>query len=210
MFNCGKMEHIFEYVRRDKGSYYIDEFTSEDARQAFEEGEFYLKIHGECGLIDVQANKAYRRNQSKIIPENNSSLPSFANVQCPNPTVYRDEVYSLEEIPTSIEEIEKLKLGKKQKKMFIERANAYQTYKKEDHEKFIQRSVEWIGTKIQRTPGVIDQASFIIHENMNVKKIEQLNSKLLRSFENLKFTFSEFIIEGFVIADKRLDFVYKS
>ena len=41
----------------------LDEFESDDTKEAFINGDFYLKVHGECGWIS-QSGEAYRRNQS--------------------------------------------------------------------------------------------------------------------------------------------------
>ena len=41
----------------------LDEFESNDTKEAFINGDFYIKVHGECGWIS-RSGEAYRRNQS--------------------------------------------------------------------------------------------------------------------------------------------------
>ena len=41
----------------------LDEFESNDTKEAFINGDFYIKVHGECGWISPSGD-AYRRNQT--------------------------------------------------------------------------------------------------------------------------------------------------
>ena len=41
----------------------LDEFESNDSEAAFVKGDFYIKVHGECGWIS-KSGEAYRRNQT--------------------------------------------------------------------------------------------------------------------------------------------------
>ena len=42
-----------------------------------------------------------------------------------NSAIYRDDIYSLQTIPVKDEEIEKLEMGKRQKKLFLDRAGIH-------------------------------------------------------------------------------------
>ena len=64
-------------------------------------------------MIDIENKRAFRRNQSKSVPEANFALPNYSNIENPNPHFYREEQYSLEKIPVTEDEISQLKLGKK-------------------------------------------------------------------------------------------------
>merc|ERR1711962_1388756 len=110
--------HIFKYQKCDTGKFmYTDEFESNVSKEAFENGDFYIKVHGECGWIS-QSGEAYRRNQSKTIPKSNKVLENGSNS-----STYRDDIYSLEAVPVIFDEIEaNHTLGKNQKKLFLDRA----------------------------------------------------------------------------------------
>ena len=53
IWNGGKVGSMFVY----QGNKYNDnlEFTSEEARESFYYGKWYLKVHGSCGAIDIKS-----------------------------------------------------------------------------------------------------------------------------------------------------------
>ena len=90
--------------------------------------------------------------------------------------------------------------------MFSERAGAFQSFicNLEKRKKCGSKlSVEWIGTKIQKTPGILNAATFIVHEDMSINNFAIFKSHDLRSLEKLKYFANNYIIEGFVVKDRR-------
>ena len=118
-----------------------------------------------------------------------------------NSAIYRDDIYSLQTIPVIFDEIEKLSLGKRQKKLVIDRAKAVQ----EASEKIANlsgngASIEWIGTKIQKTPGIMREAGFIFHHDLKIENFG-LEKDIIR--EDLKQFFRNYIVEGLVARHPR-------
>ena len=151
-----------------------------------------------------------------------------------NSAIYRDDIYSLQTIPVKNDEIEKLGLGKRQKKLFLDRAgihgpesvgprNSYElgpggTWMNRsvdpwDRAKAVQEasekiknlnengaSVEWIGTKIQKTPGIMREAGFVFHHDLKIENFG-LEKDIIR--KDLKQFFRNYIVEGLVVRHPR-------
>ena len=118
-----------------------------------------------------------------------------------NSPTYRDGIYSLKAVPVILDEIEKLQLYKREKKLCIDRAKAVQ----EASERISNlngngASVEWIGTKIQKTPGIMREAGFIFHHDLRIEKFG-LERDIIK--EDLKQFFRNHIVEGLVIRHPR-------
>ena len=150
-----------------------------------------------------------------------------------NSAIYRDDIYSLQTIPVKDDEIEKLGLGKRQKKLFLDRAgihgpesrtrNSYElgpdgtrmnrSVDPWDRAKAVQEasariknlkedgaSVEWIGTKIQKTPGIMREAGFVFHHDLKIENFG-LEKDIIR--KDLKQFFRNYIVEGLVVRHPR-------
>jgi len=178
-FNCGKIKHVFDVAnneRKEKGAApsrtvsYTSKFTCDAARRAFETGECFLKIHGECGMLDFDAGKAYRRSEGKDghIPCGNRELIPGQNVH------FGSRTYSLAPVELNSEEIDKIK-AKKARRLAAERGKVCQTFIEQNRERFDGMiSIEWIGRKFQQTPGVVEQVGIVAHVDMNTKNFPSL------------------------------------
>ena len=63
-------------------------------------------------------------------------------------------------------------------------------------------SIEWIGTKIQKTPGIMREAGFIFHHDLNVTKPEfNLDLNVIKA--DLKAFFRNYIVEGLIVRHPR-------
>lgn len=119
-----------------------------------------------------------------------------------NSSTYRDDIYSLKAVPVIFDEIEKLQLGKKEKKLYIDRAKAV----REATQRISKltgngASVEWIGTKIQKTPGIMREAGFVFHHDLKIEKFG-FERDIIK--EDLQKFFRNHIVEGLVIRHPRL------
>ena len=86
-WNGGKIESMFKY---DKNRYLDDFlFISDEAKDAFYHGKWYLKVHGSCCAIDTKTGKTYQRVNlpNKEIPENNMMLDNGSQPS----TLFKDE-----------------------------------------------------------------------------------------------------------------------
>ena len=77
-WNGGKIESMFKF---EKNKYINNfKFTSDEAKNAFYYGKWYLKVHGSCCAIDLETGTPYQRVNlpNKQIPKNNIQLEKGA------------------------------------------------------------------------------------------------------------------------------------
>lgn len=176
MFNGGKQYHIFKLIDNQ----YINEFASDETKEAFENGTFYNKIDGSNGYYkDGVLYERYDDRKKKIIPDN---LPEGI-IELPagiNPSVYEDHHYYYKKMDKNIDS--------KKLKIIYEKL-----YDQVDGKK--NGSVEFIGPNFQMTPGFSENI-VQFHKEL---KIDPPND---RSFESIR----EFLLsryeEGVIIEYK--------
>mmetsp|Transcript_3547 Transcript_3547/g.5423 ORF Transcript_3547/g.5423 Transcript_3547/m.5423 type:complete len:231 (-) Transcript_3547:136-828(-) len=184
-FNGGKMAHIFQF---DKDTHlYTPQTMSEEASDALKYGTFYYKIDGSNGMIVCQENGqllAFQRldTRGKPIPAHCMRLPTGSNVDC-----YEKHSYCYEPITIDVQ-------GKKAKKKNKAMLDLVEKYKDRfSGQKYT--SVEWVGTKFNKTPGVPDDVALAIHAEQTVCE----DDTPARTYENFRSYFLETAIEGFII-----------
>jgi hypothetical protein len=188
-FNGGKMAHIFEFDK-DTGLY-AETIASAEAEAALQRGKVFYKIDGSNGMLIRGKNgelTTFQRldTRGRPTPEVCVSLP-----QGPNADVYEGHSYCYKPISANVE-------GKKAKKMNQAMLDLVDKYK--DHllcyGEFV--SIEWVGAKFNKTPGVPHDIAIAIHVDQSCNEefdhcYEGLRNLLLRAdtpIEGLIFEFS--------------------
>ena len=166
-FNGGKMQHIFKFD--DETKMYSPRAASELAETALVNGRLFYKIDGSNGMLvreqtdhgddessdDKIKFRAYQRldTKGKSIPDNCIAIPKHCN----NEDTYSGHSYCYEPILMDVE-------GKKAKKR--NEAMLATVAKFTDHLLSLDRdyvSVEWVGKKFNKTPGVPCDIAVAIH-----------------------------------------------
>ncbi len=197
----GKTEHVFNYNNDSGENIYLNEFSSEEAKEAFENGVWTIKFHGSNGFVTKKDGelilwerrdiKDKKISQLKIdtriltIDEINKSPNYTKSVQ---PALYNSG--SKQHNYIFIEVSRKSKKGKELydriDKLFSEIDIVYQ-------------SIEYVGKKVQ---GNEDQFNWNTLEKKNygivfhASVISEVEDK---SFDNLKIVASTIKIEGWII-----------
>lgn len=146
-------------------------------------------------MIDFDNLVAYRRNEHKtgIIPDGNRPLIPGQDAN------YRGRVYSLGLVETCRDRISRIS-AKNERKLAVNRAMAYESFISENADRLVGMvSVEWVGLKLQQTPGIDFDARVIAHADLNVKNFPDL--KILRDFDELQTLFDHVILEGVIVVD---------
>mmetsp|Transcript_17532 Transcript_17532/g.26622 ORF Transcript_17532/g.26622 Transcript_17532/m.26622 type:complete len:232 (-) Transcript_17532:1281-1976(-) len=185
-FNGGKMAHIFQF---DKDTHlYTPKTISEEANNALKDGVLYFKIDGSNGMIMHQDDGqllAFQRldTRGKPVPNHCVRLPAGSNVDS-----YEKHSYCYEPIIADVE-------GKKAKKRNKTMLDLVEKYK----ERFSGQnytSVEWVGTKFNKTPGVTHDVALAIHSEQMVPEADEPTSRTYEGFQSLLLKTA---IEGFII-----------
>lgn len=168
-FNGGKMYHIFKIVN----NLYINEFHSEEAKQAFLKGTFYIKVDGANGYhLDGVLYERYDDRKGKLDPDN---LPEgiICIPEGNNPSKYEGHSYYYSKL-------DKNTSSKKLKKLYT------QLYDKLDEEEEKNGTIELVGPNFQQTPGFTENM-IINHTTLYFEFPHE------RTFENVK----KFLLDGF-------------
>ncbi len=211
-FNGGKIEQIFE--NDPETNTYNGNFTNDDARDAFLYGKYFVKVDGSNGMLVRQSFleglqtlkytlkyrwvlfQRYDDKKGKLdpdnLPKNIISLPIGGN-----PSVYNNHRYYYKLMAPSNIPDESLRPKKKQK---LINDSLYSEIEHSKHvlenmnQKFI--SVELIGKKFQKTPGVNVDCEIALHQQQTIDIPEEY-----RTFEGMKhFLLDEFLGEGLIVS----------
>jgi hypothetical protein len=184
-FNGGKMVHIFSFD--EETHLYSPSFEFEAAKEALEKGKLFYKIDGSNGLVQKGNDglEAFQRldTRGRPPPEGCVPLPAGSNVDS-----YEGHSYYYEQIRMDVN-------GKKARKRNEEMLKVVQ-----DHADHILKfgecvSIEWVGQKFNKTPGVPHDVGIAIHsEQVCEEPVE-------RTFEGMKSFLleSDPPIEGLVV-----------
>ncbi len=160
-FNGGKMIHIFE-LDKDTGLYQ-EKITSAEAETALREGTAFYKIDGSNGMIlrgDDGEPRAFQRldTRGRAPPEGCIRLPKGPNVD-----IFKDHSYWYQPITTCVQ-------GKKAKQRNQSMLDVVEKHKDSllAYGKYV--SVEWVGTKFNKTPGVPNDVAIAIHVEQRCEK----------------------------------------
>jgi hypothetical protein len=172
-FNGGKMMHIFEFDETTK--MYAPREASKDAAVALQHGRMFYKIDGSNGMIiraDGDTLLAFQRldTRGRPIPERCTRLPS-----CHNVDTYKGHSYCYEPITANV-------TGKKEKKR-----NEAMLAVVEKHTDYLSSlgetvSIEWVGNKFNKTPGVPVDVAIAIHSEQVCEEIIDRSYEGMRSF----------------------------
>lgn len=178
------MQHIFKLVN----NLYVNEFSDDMAASAFHQGRFFVKVDGANHMIvkESDAVELYARYDvgSKEIPADCISIPAgrngatYESRQKVHTYCYKPTSYVTGKLATLYDEL---------------RLHAAEYVKDKPSGHY---SVEVVGRKFQRTPGVDCDGALAIHS-------EQVLDVDCRSFEAIKRFLLEVIsIEGVVVEHK--------
>jgi hypothetical protein len=217
-FNGGKMEHIFKMVRinNNKNAYCEDFFSNEAARTALEQGRRYWKIDGACGMIRLcgdngQLLEAYERQDTRGRPPGRDDgllvpLPTGANASAYGGEQGDEEEEATMNRPRHTYYMRKVvvteKDGKKQRKL----KQAMLDILTQNRDALVEAirthgssegwlSVEWVGTKFQKTPGVEVPVALCLHCHQRVQE----DAELPRTYQQVKDLLARTAVEGIVI-----------
>lgn len=167
-FNGGKQLHIFNIV----DNYYVNEFVSEETKDAFENGIFYDKIDGANGYcLDGVLYERYDDRNGKINPKNlPEDMMIMPNGQ--NPISYENHRYYYKVMNRNTD-------SKKLKKV-------YDILYNQSNELNKNGSVEFIGPNFQATPGyTVNMVKFhtdLIIDGPDNRTFEGIRSFLLNRY----------------------------
>jgi len=177
-FNGGKQYHIFNI----QDNIYKDEFTSEESKEAFENGIFYTKIDGANGYhLDGILYERYDDKKNILDPNN---LPDgIINIPVgENPCIYEGHHYYYSKMDSKT-------TNKKLKKVYEDLYYQLNTKKEKNG------SVEFVGPNFQLTPRY-NNNKYIFHQSLS------LNLNFNRNFKNIKNYLNTVVEEGVVIEYK--------
>ena len=220
-FAGGKMSHLFEMERgwdetNPKRARYFHAFTSDLAQEALKNSDnMYWKVDGSCGIItyDVAADELsiYQRIDTR------GKGPTSTLIDLPagkNPTEYvsnnQPHSYFMEQVKVSEND------GKKAKKNKLALLDVLERNKNEIIDLILSNngedadspflSVELVGTKYNRTPGVDAPVAIAPHclQKISPEETAYLPNSLPRAFDELKLFLidSDIIVEGIVVEHK--------
>jgi hypothetical protein len=186
-FSGGKMSHIFEMDA--KTHLYTNTYTSHEAEEALVHGTYYTKIDGSNGLLVWEDGeiKAYRRHdcrgKAKGTPAKHIPLPPGRN-----PSVVPGHQYFYEEVDRQA----KKKAGKLNRSIYDVVSRHYQHLAAELKLRDGFMTVELVGTKFNRTPGVEADVAMILHH-------EQECMVMNRTFAGVRAWIEAHGTEGLVV-----------
>jgi hypothetical protein len=185
-FNGGKMIHIFSFD--DETHLYAPTFESAASKEALEKGNLFYKIDGSNGLVKKKKGndglvllEAFQRLDTKgrPSPEGCIPLPPGSNMDS-----YQGHSYYYEPITTNVD-------GKKARKrnedmLKVVQDHAHHMFPKVGNEEEEESaasmfvSMEWVGYKFNKTPGVPHNVGIAIHSEQACKEVVE------RTFEGMK------------------------
>ena len=172
-FNGGKIDHVFKY---EKNKYKKDsrgnlEFSCLAAVRAVNMGQWRLKVHGSCWMIDCgpgeNKGKAYMRYDSKNKPVPAINIPLEKGTQ---PSTTKDSRHQYSWKP--LESKNDTSLKGKRKKIVSKIWEAVDDFVLKNNDKG-KITVEMCGYNFQKTPGI---------PHLVASNKEQLMSKILKNY----------------------------
>jgi hypothetical protein len=170
-FNGGKMVHIFSF---DETYLYLPSFESELAKEALEKGKLFYKIDGSNGLVQKGNDglEAFQRLDTRGRPPPETCVPLPAGS---NPDSYQGHSYYYEPIRIDVK-------GKKARKR-----NELMLKAVQDHADHILKfgdcvTIEWVGLKFNKTPGVPHDVAIAIHSEQVCEEPLERNFEAVKSF----------------------------
>jgi hypothetical protein len=92
--------------------------------------------------------------------------------------------------------------GKNLRKISLAKRKAFETFYEKNKDRLSGMvSVEWVGLKVQKTPGMTEDVAVIAHADLEISNFLLIKKKFDRNFENLGDLFHKFVLEGFVFCD---------
>lgn len=208
------MEHIFVFDP-DTRLYQPEGWTSPQAQAAVENGQFLYKVDGSNGIVVIRSKseetverfeatdssswrfEPYQRLDTKGKAPPESSLCIELPSTCQNLSIYEGHSYWYQ--PITIEGIEGKKARKRNQQMIdlvekhqqhlLEQSGLWKTRDSEDEKtRFV--SIEWVGTKFNRTGGVPHDIALALHSEQQLSKED--TSKVDRSYEGIR----KFLLEA--------------
>jgi hypothetical protein len=182
-FNGGKMQHIFKLV----DNLYVDEFYSEAARAALVKGSACVKVDGANHMV-VKSDSGitlYQRFDSKSgeCPEGYIDLPDGKN-ESRYTSRERSHAYFYKPVDLETGKLRRIFAA------LVDQAAGYL-----DAKPFGQYSVEVVGRKFQKTPGIDKDAALAFHADQCLHLEPQV-----RSYQGLRsYLLDQVCIEGVVL-----------
>lgn len=182
-FNGGKMEHIFAL----KDNLYTDEYVNPAAEAALRNGKYFYKIDGANHMLNKKADgtvRLYERYDAKdgICPANGVDLPTGMNA---SKYQSKQQCHTYYYMPTWT------KTGKLSK--IYDRLQVTAENKLADEPPGYY-SVEVVGRKFQRTPGVDSDGALALHNEQAIGDRKFDNYQSIRTY-----LLEEICVEGLVI-----------
>jgi hypothetical protein len=218
-FNSGKMEHIYQWKKKENPkdtTHYTENFYNEEAKEALENGTFYLKIDGSNGAIfkgkdeetgediiylveryDDRNDKLNKLSLSEIEEKGIYPLPEGANK-----SVYCTEEFTHHYYYKIIPKPESDGRGKKLKGDQLQRFQLYTILEKIIRERPLEygyTSLEFVGTKFNQTPGIDQMCGIAIHEDLI---LPEQPPKEIRNFDGMEQFCTQQTCEGFIVKHK--------
>jgi len=174
------MVHIFEFD--DTTKLYTSNSFSEAAHEALLNGRLYYKIDGSNGMLvrdrsgDEEESAtflAYQRldTRGKPIPENCVALPAGENAES-----YEGHSYCYEPILANVDG----KKARKRNQAMLATVEHFSEHLSGLHSDFV--SIEWVGKKFNKTPGVPADIAIAIHSEQTCDENVERTYDGMRSF----------------------------
>lgn len=192
-FNGGKMQHVFMF----ENSQYKDTFTSNEAKEAFQNGKYYVKIDGSNGMI-------MKTNDGNLLPYTRYDIrgkhgeikvaEGVENIlEGMNPSQYGNHNYFYKLVDKNARK----KQGKINTKMY----DLLETH--QDHINDIipetgRLSIEWVGNKFNKTPAINVDVAFCIHHEQEYSFQDDTKPQNFQEMRN--YLLNNISVEGFVLS----------
>jgi len=206
IWNGGKISSMFAY----EGSKYNDnlQFSSNEAKEAFYDGKWYLKVDGSCCAIDTISGIAYQRVNlpNKDIPKMNIKMENGSQ---PNRIVKDNKethnyYWQPFDKPNENQKSKQRKLLEEIYKVTSRYCNEYKNNNSEGN----LILVEFCGQKFQKTPNIKEDIVIVEHLKQEFNTILSDGTNI-REPELVKKYLSEHAIEGFICSHPVTNTRYK-
>lgn len=195
-FNGGKMMHIFTI----SNNLYTPNFYSNEAKEALENGRFFVKIDGSNALLKKVDGVWYlysryddgkRKINRDVLPSNTILLPEGKNIdQYNSGNKEHAYFYQLRSRPLPEDKGKLAKINRNLYRIVDEEMKGFLEELKEDY-----ITVELVGQKFNATPGVMAQCGIAPHSSQTIDVEKQF-----RTFIGMKdYLLNQKCIEGLVI-----------
>jgi hypothetical protein len=176
IFNGGKMAHLFAFD--ETAHLYTRKVASESA---LEKGRLYYKVDGSNGLVqsspDGQDLEAFQRldTRGRPPPENCRELPAGQNVDS-----YQGHSYYYEQIRPDVNGKNARKRNDAMLRVVQTHSDNFRSLFQSSGGKYV--SIEWVGRKFNKTPGVNHDVAIAIHSEQVCDEAVNRNYDDIRSF----------------------------